>query len=136
MSNPYINIYSNQIGGNLSGFQGIRYQRGYGFFGRIFSGLGSLLKGILPSVAKSALPSAMNFAQDVISGENVGQSAKKRIVEAGRSAADETLTQLKTRLQKGKGIFRFKNRNKMQNIKTTKRKRTKIKKINKRRRHY
>ena len=104
MSNPYIQYYSDQVGTGLPGFQGVRYQRGHGFFGRLFSGIGSFVKGIAPSLFKKALPSAVGFAQDVISGENVGQSAKKRLKEAGKEVANETLDQIKTKIQKGSGI--------------------------------
>ena len=58
----------------------------------------------MPSLAKRALPSAINLAQDVMAGENIGQSAKKRLVEAGKNVADETLDKLKNRLQSGSGI--------------------------------
>lgn len=106
MANPYIDYYSAQAqyGGALSGFAGVRTQRGHGFFGRLISGIGSFVKDLLPSIGKRALPSAINLAQDVIAGENVGQAAKRRLKEAGRNIADETLDKLKTRLQTGSGI--------------------------------
>ena len=110
MSNPYIKYYSNQIGGGLASFHGVRYQRGHGFFGRIFSGIGNILRDILPSVAKKALPSAIGFAQDIIEGQNVGKSAKQRLLDAGKSMAGETLDQFKQKLQKGSGIPKSKKR--------------------------
>jgi len=92
--NPYINYYNYQVGTGLTGYSGIRFQRGYGlpgyagiryqrghgFFGRVFSWLGNFVKDLAPKVAKRALPSAIGFAQDVVEGQNVGQSAKKRLV--------------------------------------------------------
>lgn len=113
MSNPYIQYYTDQVGSGLPGFQGIRYQRGHGFFGRLFSGIGSFVKGIAPSLFKKALPSAVGFAQDIISGENVGQSAKRRLTEAGKDVANETLDQIKSKIQKGQGIPTFRRKNKL-----------------------
>ena len=106
MSNPYLNYYSNQVGSGIPGFSGVRYQRGHGFFGRLFSGIGSFVKDLAPSLLKRSLPSAVNFAQDIMTGENVGQSAKNRLLEAGRDVADETLGQIKKRVQRGSGIYR------------------------------
>lgn len=123
MSNPYINHYINQIGG-LQGFSGVRYQRGHGFFSRLFSGVGSFVKDLLPSLGKRALPSAIGLAQDVLSGENVGRSAKKRLIEAGRGVADETLDKLKSRVQGGSGINalrRFKRKGRVIRKKVNKR---------------
>lgn len=104
--NPYLNYYSNQVqyGGALTGFSGVRVQRGHGWFSRMISGIGSFVKDLLPSIGQRALPSAINLAQDVIAGENVGLSAKRRLKEAGRNIADETLDKLKSRLQSGSGI--------------------------------
>ena len=105
-NNPYIAHYVKQAqyGGSLPGFAGMRFQRGHGFFKKLFSGITTFAKDLLPSLAKRALPSAINLAQDVMAGENLGQSAKKRLVEAGKNVADETLDKLKNRLQSGSGI--------------------------------
>jgi len=35
-SNPYINYYVNQAGSGIGGFQGVRFQRGQGWFGNLF----------------------------------------------------------------------------------------------------
>ena len=129
--NPYTNYYISQVGSGLPGFQGIRYQRGHGFFGRIFSNtILPFFKQLLPAVGKRVLPSAIGLAQDVISGENVGKSALSRLGEAGRSAADETLEQLKSKLQKGSGRKR-KRKSKKSSIKVYKKKSSRRKKRNK-----
>src|SRR6266481_6235127 len=108
--NPYTNYYVNQVGSGLPGFQGIRYQRGHGFFGRLFSNtLLPFFKQLLPAIGKRALPSAIGLAQDVIAGENVGKSTLSRLGEAGKIVADETLDQLKGRLQRGSGRKRKRN---------------------------
>ena len=101
--NPYASYYVNQVGSGLTGYSGIRYQRGSGFFGRLFSGIGNIFKELLPAAGKRILPSGIGLAQDVLAGENVLKSAKSRLVEAGKNVADEALEQIKSRLQKGSG---------------------------------
>jgi len=110
MSNPYINYYNSQVGSGLAAFQGVRYQRGHGFFGRILGGIGNFIKLLAPSLLKSSLPSAIGLAQDVMEGKNVGHSAKSRLIEAGKTAANTTLDHLKTRIQGGSGIPRRRKR--------------------------
>ena len=133
MTNPYLNYYNNQVGSGISGFQGVRYQRGHGFFGRMFSGLGNFVKDLAPGLFKRALPSAIGLAQDVLAGENVGHSAKKRLIEAGKNVADETLDKIKSKIQGGSGIPRHRRR-KMRKLKNLFRRKSKTNKRNKRRR--
>jgi hypothetical protein len=107
--NPYNNYYLNQVGSGLPGFQGVRYQRGGGFFGRLFSGtIFPFLKQLLPELGKRALPSVAGLGQDILSGENVKESALKRLKTMGHDIADETIDQVKTRLQRGSGKRRKK----------------------------
>ena len=88
--NPYLNYYNNQVGTGLAGFQGLRYQKGHGWFGRLFSNVVlPLMKQVLPALGKRALPSGIGLAQDILAGDNVGRSALKRLKEAGRNVADE-----------------------------------------------
>lgn len=105
--NPYLGYYLEQVqyGGALGGFAGVRTpHRGRGFLGRMFSGIGSFIKDLIPSLGKRALPSAINLAQDVLSGQNLAESAKKRFKEAGKNIADETLDKLKSKIHSGSGI--------------------------------
>ena len=113
MANPYIQLYDTQVGSGIPVFQGVRFQRGHGFFGRLFEGIGNFIKDLAPGLLKRSLPSAINLAQDVIAGENVGQSAKRRLIEASQNVADETLDQLKARLQRGRGIWRPKTKSRI-----------------------
>ena len=129
MTNPYLTYYNNQVGSGLAGFQGVRYQRGHGFFGRMFSGIGNFVKDLAPGLFKRALPSAIGLAQDVLAGENVGHSAKKRLIEAGKNVADETLDKIKSKIQGGSGIPR-RNRKRFKNF--SKKLNTRKRKINKR----
>jgi hypothetical protein len=119
MSNPYIQIYNSQVGSGLAAYQGVRYQRGHGFFGRLIAGIGNFIKDLAPGLLKRTLPSALNLTQDIIDGQNVGKAMKSRLLEAGKVAADETLDKLKSRLQKGSGRRRhipYKRRRKNKNL--------------------
>ncbi len=98
--NPYNNYYLNQVGSGLPGFHGVRYQRGGGFFGRLFSGtIFPFLKQLLLEIGKRALPSVAGLGQDILAGDNVKESALKRFKKMGHDIADETLEQVKSRLQ-------------------------------------
>jgi hypothetical protein len=102
--NPYLSYYNNQVGTGLAGFQGLRYQKGHGWFGRLFTSVLPFIKQVLPVLGKRALPSGKGLAQDILSGENVGRSAVKRLKEAGRNIADESVDMIKTKLlQSGSG---------------------------------
>ena len=102
----YLNHYKIQDGGGIPVFHGVRYQRGMGWFSRLIGGIGNFIKGIAPSIAKKALPSAVGLAQDIIDGQNVGSSAVTRLKQAGKDVTEETLEQIKKKLQEGQGIPR------------------------------
>jgi hypothetical protein len=130
--NPYTNYYINQVGSGLPGFQGIRYQRGHGFFGRFFSNtLLPFVKQLLPGIGKRALPSVAGLAQDILSGENVGKSALQRLKTLGTDVANETLSQLSSKFQKGSGKKRRKKRKHTNILKAYKKKSQKVKKSRK-----
>jgi len=104
--------YNVQTGGALVGFRGTPFQRGHGL-GSIFR---SLFRMIMPAarsagkaVAKQALISGADVAGDLIQGESLKQSVKRR----GAAAAENLLNRAKdkittrkgyTKLQKGSGI--------------------------------
>jgi hypothetical protein len=83
------------------------------------------MKQVLPVLGKRALPSGIGLAQDILSGENVGRSAVKRLKEAGRNVADQSVDMIKTKLlQSGSGGKRH--------VKfTTRRRKKKTTKVNK-----
>ena len=103
--NPYVNYYNSQVGSGLAGYQGLRYQKGHGWFGRLFSNVVfPFVKQVAPALGKRALPSGIALANDILSGENVGRSTIKRLKEAGRNMADEGLDIFKSKLmQSGSG---------------------------------
>ena len=91
-----------QRGGSL-GFTGLPYQRGYGlgsFFRGIFRNILPVAKTALKTVGKQALTTGAQIASDVVAGEDIKKSAKKR----GRAAASNLLRKAATKLQKGRGL--------------------------------
>ena len=85
----YASYYKHQIGGSggIDVYSGALGQRGHGI-GDI---LGGLLRGITPmfktlgsSVGKSLLNVGMGTLDDVISGQHIGQSLKRRSMAAGK----------------------------------------------------
>ena len=95
----YYQEQARQVGHGLFGYQGTQFQRGNGlgsFFGRLF-------RAILPvakTVGKSALKQAVNFGSnvvgDLVEGQPVKQSLKKRGLQATQNLlnkADQKLNQ-------------------------------------------
>jgi hypothetical protein len=101
MSNQYTPIYNKQVGDGLPVFIGLRNQRGHNFFGRLLSGVGSFFKSLVPDLLKTTLTTGVNIADDYASGKSLKESAKERLLEAGKSAASQTLDKIKSRIQGG-----------------------------------
>ena len=91
----YNDYYTRQVGGALPYFVGAKVQRGHG--------LGSLLGGLLRSVAplirrgavavgKRALRTGMQIADDVMTGQNIKQAAKRRVTDAGKDLLRSLVT--------------------------------------------
>jgi len=96
-----------QHGGRIVGFTGERYQRG--------AGLGSMLKGlfrlVLPlaksagkAIGMQALETGKEFADDILGGENLSTSLKKRSNEAVGKLIKKGAHRIVTKLQTGKGL--------------------------------
>lgn len=80
--NPYESYYVNQAGTGLVGFQGVRYQRGNGIFGRFFRGV---LPTLLRYLGKQAVGAGAEIATDVLNGEKFSAAAGKRLKERGKN---------------------------------------------------
>ncbi len=97
--------HKNQRGGGLSGFQGVRYQRGAGlgsFFRGVFRAALPVISSIGKTVGKQALSSGVAMTRDVGNGESVGQS----FINRNREAAEELLTKAANAVkQTGNGKF-------------------------------
>ena len=100
MANPYVRYYVNQAGSGLPAFTGVRYQRGHGFFGKLFS------NSVLPALrylGKKALSTGVNVAQDLLDGQNIKDSFGSRIRESGRDLAQEAILRARAMSQQGSG---------------------------------
>lgn len=127
--NPYTRYYVNQVGTGLPGFSGIRFQKGHGWFGRLWSNtMLPFIKTFLPAVqaiGERALPSVAGLAGDIMSGQNVKQSSLSRFKEAGQNMGEEFGEQIKKRFQSGSGRKRKRKSKNIKPVKRIKRTRTK-----------
>lgn len=117
MNNPYIEYYVNQAGTGIAGFQGIKYQRGYGFFGRI---LKSAIYPLLSYIGGKAFKTGKNILQDITSGKDIKKAAKERLLEAGDEITGDAWQRAKQYIQTGKGRKRRKKQANKRKIKRTK----------------
>ena len=82
----YEDYYLRQVGGALPVFAGARGQRGHGL-GSLFGGLlrsaAPLIKRGAIALGKRTLRTGLHVADDVLSGQNVKKSAKRRAIEVG-----------------------------------------------------
>ena len=90
----YNDYYARQVGGALPYFTGARVQRGHGF-GSLFSGLlrsvAPLIKRGAVALGKRALTTGAQIAGDVVAGQNIKKSAKRRATAAGRDLMQSLL---------------------------------------------
>ena len=123
MSNPYIDYYTQQAGTGLTGFQGYRYQRGHGFFGRLIS---KAVFPLLKFLGKRALSTGADIATDVlVNKRNIADAAKERLENEGRELASAGIQRAKKYVLEGKGrkrkaIKRLRIEDLMKNVKRTK----------------
>lgn len=85
-------------------FKGSSFQKGHG----IGSFLSGLFRMALPfaqrgvkALGKQALSTGMDIASDVLEGENLGESARRRGIEAGKALLEKA-----KRKQSGRGLGR------------------------------
>ena len=104
----YYQEQARQIGHGLFGYQGTQFQRGNGlgsFFGRLFRAILPVAKTVgksaLKSVAKQAVNFGSNVVGDLVEGQPVKQSLKKRGLQAGQAAFNELKEKVN---QSGQGL--------------------------------
>lgn len=130
--------YVNQAGSGISGFAGVRYQRGDGFLGRLWTGgILPIIKKALPlfsnigrQVGKRAVATGLDIAQDVLDEEDINmktikESAKKRLKQGAKAAGKDTIAHIRSLA--GVGLKR--RRTKRKGRKVYKKNRTKTKKV-------
>src|SRR5207253_3552676 len=107
--NPYIEYYENQAGNGIVGFQGVKYQRGHSFFGRLLQGA---IYPLLRYLGKQALSTGISVASDVFENkEDIRQAAKRRLAETGNVIAKDAITRAR-KFQKGEGKKSYKRNKK------------------------
>lgn len=121
MENPYFEYYTNQAGYGISGFSGQRYQRGRGFFSKVFS---NALFPFLKVLGQNVLNSGYDLAKDAAEGVDFKRAVKRRLTEAGINMAEVGLNRARQYAQTGTG-------NKRRRVTKVRRK-----KIKKRKRQY
>jgi len=110
MHNPYVEYFRTQAGTGLTGFQGIKHQRGHGFFGRIFS---KAVYPLLRFLGKQAITTGANLASDVfLDKKNIKDAAKDRLNEAAEDIVKAGVKRAKTFAQDGEGRRKLKIRRK------------------------
>lgn len=115
-SNRFVEYYINQAGTGIAGYSGVRYQKGHGFFGRLLSGA---VFPILKYLGKKALNTGVNIGSDILQGENIKTSMKRRLKTTGLDIAEDALEKVKK--QKGSGRKRKLSKNKSSKRKRPKR---------------
>ena len=75
----YDDYYAREVGGALPYFTGARVQKGHGF-GSLFSGL---LRSVAPLIKRGALAltTGAQIAGDVVAGQNIKKSTKRRATQ-------------------------------------------------------
>src|ERR1700712_1748936 len=101
MSNPYLAYYKQQAGTGLTGFQGYRYQRGHGFFGRLIS---KAVFPLLKFLGQRAVSTGADIATDVlVNKRDFKQAAKERLKNEGKELASAGVQRAKKFVLEGKG---------------------------------
>src|SRR6266705_851832 len=86
-------------GTGLVGFQGVRHQRGHGFFGRILS---KAVYPLLRFLGKQAVTTGANLASDmIVDKKNFKDAAKERLNEAAGDIVKEGVKRAKRFVQDG-----------------------------------
>jgi len=89
----YEDYYTGQVGGNMSVFHGTRHQRGHGL-GNVIGGL--FRRAVLPflnknekTLIRNVMKTGMEVADDVLIGQSLKSSVKKRLPQGIKRAASD-----------------------------------------------
>ena len=103
----YDNYYARQVGAGIPVYHGGELQYGHGLgnlLGGLFRSAIPLLKKGATALGKTALEAGADIVDDVLSGQNVKSSVKKRARQAGRNLGNKAVKVARTSLsQKGGG---------------------------------
>ena len=117
--NPYESYYLNQAGSGLATYTGIRYQKGNGFFGRLISGFALPL---LKYFGRQGLEAAGNVVTQIRENPEakVSDILKKQAKSSLAKATEDGAERAKRFIQTGKGVKKYKRKEKTQVSKSTK----------------
>lgn len=116
-SEDCIDYYCNQVGGAHPYYQGITYQRGYGFFGDLRRYITPIAIKAGKYLGKQLFRTGRDVINDVSEGHAFKDSAKTRIRETSKRMKNDFFE----KLQSGRGIKRKRNAKRPQSSKKTKR---------------
>ena len=93
----YESYYNNQAREIIPVFRGSSYQRGHGFgnvFKKLFRWIVPIVKEnvkpIVKRVGREAVKTAVNIASDTLEGQNLKESAQKRIIESIKNISGQS----------------------------------------------
>ena len=118
-TNPYISYYTNQAGSGITGFDGIRFQRGNGFFRNLFK---NAIFPVLKYLGKKVAATGVQVASDALDGENVLSSIKARGKRAAQDIAGDVGDRAVRFAQTGEGKRRRRTQRKGKKNQTRKKK--------------
>ena len=95
--------YIQQSGSGMASYSGVRYQRGFGFMGRLWRGAFlPIIQKVLPYLGKTALNTGIDIVNDLSSGENFKESVKRRVKETGENIEQKAMAKVRQMTGTGK----------------------------------
>ena len=110
-----MNFYR-QSGGSLAHFEGVRFQRGRGWFSK----LNGRLMPALKYLGRNALSAATSFLGDIAAGRDVKTALKRTALDTSSKVAgdiSEKVKRMATKSQSGSGAIRRKRRKQSRKVK-------------------
>ena len=121
-----------QCGHGLAGFEGVRYQKGFGLLGNLFAKALPYLKQFGKYIGRKLLGVGSEIAGDISEGKPIKESVAKRFKSSASVVAQDSMTKLQNLLQNGKGKRRRVVAKKKKAVRVSKRHKSKVcKKIKK-----
>lgn len=115
--------YTQQIGNGLNHYQGVPFQRGYGFggiFRSLFRAAVPLFRSGAKAVGKQLFHSGLDVLNDVSGGDNIKVAAKRRLKEAGQHLTDKAAEKVKTMIGSGRNKKRKHSKKRISTARTKK----------------
>ena len=97
--------YTHQTGNGISYYQGVPFQKGYGFgglFRSLFRAAVPLFKSGAKAVGKQLFHTGVDMLNDVSQGQDLKVAAKRRFKEAGKNLTDKAAIKMKSMIGSGR----------------------------------